>query len=373
MSKNQSIKIHNKSDKPDNIVIRQNHLIEKCLHIEKQLPSFMEDFFIYLKNNIVLSSRLAYLNDILFFCNYLVNETDLTSVNTVSDITAVDFNNISARHINRFIGDYCSRYTVKDNDSIKIMENNNRTLGRKKSSLSVLFKFLYRDEIIKNNITDGLNPIRLPKPQPDAIKRLEIDEVAIMLDIVSTGEQLTEGEKKYWQKTKLRDKAILILFVTYGLRLNELEQLNISSFNFNRGEFKIYRKRSKEVEMPINKTCEIVIKDYIENERTSSSKLDDEHKDALFLSLQNRRMTARAIRNLVKKYTSIVLGTSRDKGYSPHKLRATAATSLIQQGFSIYDVQNLLDHDNVTTTQLYAAHRKDVKREIVKNFEWIDE
>ena len=84
-------------------------------------------------------------------------------------------------------------------------------------------------------------------------------------------------------------------------------------------------------------------------------------------------MTARAIRNLVKKYTSIVLGTTREKGYSPHKLRATAATSLIQQGFSIYDVQNLLDHDNVTTTQLYAAHRKDAKREIVKNFEWIDE
>lgn len=373
MSKRPSISIHNKSDKPDNIVIKQNYLIERCLEIERQLPDFMEDFFIYLKNGVALSSRLAYLNDILFFCRYLINETNLTTTSTIYNITVTDFNKITAKHINRFIGDYCSRYTIKDNDSIKIMENNNRTLGRKKSSLSVLFKFLYRDEIIKNNITDGFNPIRLPKPQPDAIKRLEIDEVAIMLDIVSTGEHLSEGEKKYWKKTKLRDKAILVLFITYGLRLSELEQLNISSFNFNRGEFRIYRKRGKEVVMPTNKTCEIVIKDYIENERTISRMLDDEYKDALFLSLQNRRMTARAIRNLVKKYTSIVLGTTRENGYSPHKLRATAATSLIQQGFSIYDVQNLLDHDNVTTTQLYAAHRKDVKREIVKNFEWIDE
>lgn len=64
--------------------------------------------------------------------------------------------------------------------------------------------------------------------------------------------------------------------------------------------------------------------------------------------------------------------TTRDKGYSPHKLRATAATSLIQNGFTIYDVQNLLDHDNVTTTQLYAAHKKHVKRDIVKNFEWLE-
>lgn len=373
MSKRPSISIHNKSDKPDNIVIKQNYLIERCLEIERQLPDFMKDFFIYLKSGVALSSRLAYLNDILFFCKYLINETNLTTTSTIYNITVTDFNKITAKHINRFIGDYCSRYTIKDNDSIKVMENNNRTLGRKKSSLSVLFKFLYRDEIIKNNITDGFNPIHLPKPQPDAIKRLEIDEVAIMLDIVSTGEHLSEGEKKYWKKTKLRDKAILVLFITYGLRLSELEQLNISSFNFNRGEFRIYRKRGKEVVMPTNKTCEIVIKDYIENERAISSMLDDEYKDALFLSLQNRRMTARAIRNLVKKYTSIVLGTTRENGYSPHKLRATAATSLIQQGFSIYDVQNLLDHDNVTTTQLYAAHRKDVKREIVKNFEWIDE
>ena len=67
------------------------------------------------------------------------------------------------------------------------------------------------------------------------------------------------------------------------------------------------------------------------------------------------------------------MNTSRDKGYSPHKLRATAATSLIQSGFSIYDVKALLDHDNVTTTQLYAAHKKNIKRDIVNNFEWLDE
>ena len=67
------------------------------------------------------------------------------------------------------------------------------------------------------------------------------------------------------------------------------------------------------------------------------------------------------------------MNTSRTNGYSPHKLRATAATSLIQSGFSIYDVKTLLDHDNVTTTQLYAAHKKNIKRDIINNFEWIDE
>lgn len=373
MSNQKNIKIHNKSDKPDNIVIRDNNIIERCITVENNLPKFMRDYFIYLKGSVSVSTRLAYLEDIQFFTSYLIEMQELTNAKDIRDITLDEFNNIKARDVNMFLGDYCSRYYKQIKNNILIFENNNRALARKKSSLSTLFKFLYRNDQLENNITDGFNPIKLPKPQPDAIKRLEIDEVAKMLESVENGHGLTDKEKVYWRKTKLRDKAILALFVTYGLRLNELRELNISSFNFSRGEFMIYRKRGKEVLMPINHTCELVIKDYIYNERTQIEFLDDENKDALFLSLQNKRMNPKAIRQLVKKYTSISMETSRDKGYSPHKLRATAATSLIQNGFSIYDVQNLLDHDNVTTTQLYAAHKKHVKRDIVNNFEWLDE
>ncbi|WFD12040.1 tyrosine-type recombinase/integrase [Tepidibacter hydrothermalis] len=368
-----NLKIHNKSDKPDNIVLKENSIIENCINVEKQLPKYMKDFFVYLKSAVVSSTRLAYLEDILFFCKYLVNESDLTTSTSCTDISIDEFNNIKARDINLFLGDYCSRYYKKTNKNTQVFENNNRSLARKKSSLSSLFKFLYRNEQINQNITDGFNPIKLPKPQPDAIKRLEIDEVAKMIDAVESGQGLTEKEKIYWKKTKLRDKAILILFITYGLRLSELRELNISSFNFTRGEFKIYRKRGKEALMPLNKTCESVVLDYIKSERTNSDYLEVQYKDALFLSLQNKRMTLKAIRELVIKYTSIAMGIPRGSGYSPHKLRATSATSLIQYGFSIYDVQNLLDHDNVTTTQLYAAHKKNVKREIVKNFEWLED
>ncbi|CEN86907.1 tyrosine-type recombinase/integrase [Paraclostridium sordellii] len=373
MSERKIIKIHNKSDKPDNIVIRDNKVIEKCIQIEHSLPKFMKDYCIYLKGSVSVTTRLAYLEDIKFFCSYLVETKEVTIVDQIKDISLDDFNQIKARDVNLFLGDYCTRYYKQTEKNTLIYENNNRALARKKSSLSTLFKFLFRNGQIENNITDGFNPIKLPKPQPDAIKRLEIDEVAKMLDSVETGEGLTEKEKVYWRKTKLRDKAILALFVTYGLRLNELRELNISSFNFSRGEFKIYRKRGKEVLMPINKTCELVIRDYILNERPKSEMLNEDVEDALFLSLQHKRMDPKSIRQLVKKYTSISMQTSRDNGYSPHKLRATAATSLIQNGFSIYDVQNLLDHDNVTTTQLYAAHKKNVKRDIVNNFEWIDD
>lgn len=368
-----STKIHNKSSKPDNIVARDNEIIDECEAIESALPKFMRDYFIFLKGSVAVTTRRAYLQDILFFCNYMI-ETDLyTNAEKASDITIDEFKEITSRDVNLFIGDYCNRYYKKINDGRVLFENNNRSLSRKKSSLSTLFKFMFRNEQLSSDITGGFNPIKLQKTQPDAIKRLEIDEVAMMLDTVQNGTGLTDKEKDYWLKTRLRDKAILVLFVTYGLRLSELRELNISSFNFSRGVFVIYRKRGKEVQMPINDACERVVLDYIENERAKSQELDSENEDALFLSLQKKRMTTRSIRDLVKKYTSIAMGTSRNHGYSPHKLRATAATSMIETGFSIYDVQNLLDHDNVTTTQLYSAHRKNSKREIVKNFDWLDE
>ena len=364
MARKKNIKIHNKSDKPDNIVLKEQEIIFRCEDIENQLPRFLRGYFIYLKGNVLPMTRLAYLGDVLFFFEYLVNETDLTSADNPKDVTLSELNNIKAVDVNIFI-DYCRRYTKEKENGIYIYENNNKTLARKKSSVSVMFKQLYRDELLDKNITDGFDPIRVPKAQEREIKALQDNEVMVMLDAVSTGNGLTKKEHQYWEKTKKRDKAILILFVTYGLRLSELQQLNVSSFNFTRGEFKIYRKRDKESVMPLNKSVTAAVEDYILNERKEIVDIVD--KDALFLSLQGTRMSSRP---LVKKYTSIGMQTSRSGGYSPHKLRATAATSLIGRGNSIFDVQALMDHEQVTTTQLYAAHKANVKRDLVNNMEW---
>lgn len=369
MAQIKQIKIHNKSDKPDNILEKESEIMEECLAIEASLPRFLSGFFAYLRGNVLPMTRLAYLRDIRFFCHYLIQETDITRAEEPSDISLEEFNRLKGTDINLFL-DYCRRYKVETEKNIYIYENNKRSLARKKSSLSVLFKFLYRDELMEKNITDGFDPIRVPKPGEKEIKALQDDEVMVMLDSVESGEGLTEKERQFWEKTKKRDKAILILFLTYGLRLSELQQLNVSSFNFSRDEFIIYRKRGKESTMPLNRSARKVLDEYLYQERPSSDSLAESEKDALFLSLQGKRMTERQIRELVKKYTSIGLQTSRKSGYSPHKLRATAATSLIGRGNSIFDVQALLDHEQVTTTQLYAAHKKNVKRDLVKDMEW---
>ena len=348
--------ISNKSNKPDNIVMHEAEIYSKCEEFEALMPRFMRSFFIYLRGNVLPMTRLAYLRDINFFFEYLINQTDLTSAEKVADIKASELAELKAMDINLFI-DYCRHYSIFDEESgnTYVYENSNKTLARKKSSLSVMFKQLYRDEILPKNITDGFDPIRVQKAGEKEIKALQDDEVMLMLDAVTNGTGLTKQEYNFWKKTKKRDKAILMLFITYGLRLSELWQLNIDSFNFNRGEFIIYRKRGKESTMPLNKS----VSECLQN--------------ALFLSLQGKRMTERQLRQLVKKYTSIALHTSRDGGYSPHKLRATTATSLIGRGNSIYDVAALLDHEQVTTTQLYAQHKKNVKRNLVNEMEWEEE
>ena len=363
------IHIHNKSERPDNIVLKEALIEEACGEIERLLPSFLRGFFIYLKGNVLPLSRLAYLRDIRFFFQYLVDETDLTEAAAPRDVGLEDVRRVRAVDVNIFL-DYCRRYRVEKETAIYIYQNGNKSLARKRSSVSVLFKQLYRDELVEKNITDGFDPIRLPRAGDKEIKALRDDEVMVMLDAVRSGDCLSAREKRYWEKTQRRDYAMLLVFVTYGLRLSELQQLNVSSFHFGRGEFKIYRKRGKEAIMPLNPSVTKAVRAYLDGERLSEDRVMADSRDALFLSLQGTRLTDRQIRQIVKKYTSIALGTGREQGYSPHKLRATTATSLIERGNSIFDVQELLNHDNVTTTQLYAAHRKNAKRELIRDIDW---
>ena len=165
-------------------------------------------------------TRLAYLHDVTFFMNYLIDETDLTKADKAKEISIYELQKVKAVDVNIFL-DYCRSYRKEDGNTVYYYENNNKSLARKKSSISVLFKQLYRDELVEKNITDGFDPIRVPKPQEKEIKALQDDEVMIMLDAVSNGTGLTKKEQEYWEKTKLRDKAILIIFLTYGLRLSE--------------------------------------------------------------------------------------------------------------------------------------------------------
>ena len=105
------IRIHNKSDRPDNVIKKENDMYFECEKLEDGLPRFLRGFFSYLKGNVLPATRLAYLHDIMFFFKYLIEETDLTQAKTRDKINLSDLEEVQAVDVNLFL-DYCRRYKV---------------------------------------------------------------------------------------------------------------------------------------------------------------------------------------------------------------------------------------------------------------------
>lgn len=354
---------------PKNIKEEEERIRMRCKAIEDELPNCLESYFIYIRS---LSSRtrLAYLGDIKHFMNYMVN-MNLYGVRSLKEIDFAIIDKITGRDINKYL-DYCREYTKQDPQSGKsvIVVNEEVSVARKKASLFSLFKYLYQDDLKTDNITGKVNPIKTKRMNNKVIKTLEEDQVMNLLDAVQNGNGLTKKEKEYWNKTKQRDYAILMLFLSCALRITELIQLNLATVDFHEETIFLRRKGGKETKMPLNLATLKAIQEYIDGERKTIKKADEDAEDALFISLKGHRMSQRQVREMVKKYTAIVMRCSKKDGYSPHKLRATAATTLIAHGNDIYSVQEYLDHKNVTTTQLYAKHKQETARRLSQDLSW---
>ena len=230
---------------------------------------------------------------------------------------------------------------------------------RKISSLKSFYNYFYRNEKLKNN-PSAL--VQMPKIHEKEIIRLDVDEVALLLDQVEQGEKLTEKQKTFHNKTKVRDLAILTLLLGTGIRVSECVGLDIGDVDFRNGGIHIHRKGGKEVTVYFGVEVENALQDYLD-ERFGTDALPG-HEQALFLSLQKKRITARSIENLVKKYARIVTPL---KKITPHKLRSTYGTSLYRETGDIYLVADVLGHSDVNTTKKHYAALEDERRRSARN------
>ena len=194
--------------------------------------------------------------------------------------------------------------------------------------------------------------VKMPKLHDKEITRLDPDEVAILLDIVETGEKLTKKQLQYHQKNKIRDVALLTLMLGTGIRVSECVGIDIQDIDFKNNGIKVRRKGGYEAVI------------YFGEEQRSNMVPAQGHEDALFLSMQNKRITVRAVENLVKKYASMVTSL---KKITPHKLRSTYGTTLYRETGDIYLVADVLGHKDVNTTRKhYAALEENRRRQAAK-------
>lgn len=212
-----------------------------------------------------------------------------------------------------------------------------RTVARKLSSLRSFFKAALSNGILEINPMVKVNSPKLGRKLPSF---LYLEFVELLLE---TPDRSPQG---------IRDKALLEVLYASGMRVGELERLNCSDIDFERGQALVLGKGNKERIAPIGSYALEALEEYLRFVRPGfAAKANGFEENALFLNQKGTRMTSRGIRYLVKKY---VEKASLDSGISPHSLRHSFATHLLEQGADLRAVQELLGHSNLSTTQIYT-------------------
>lgn len=331
---------------------RQN--IVKLRAVLETLPPFCKTFFRGIEDYTSTRTRLAYAYDIRLFFEFLHERNSICAKMDIQDYPLSILDQLTRIDIEEYL-EYMKLYE-KDGKEIT---NDERGKARKLSSLRSFYHYFYQNELIEKNPA-ALVPI--PKRHEKEIIRLEPNEVAILLDQVEEGTKLTKKELEYHKKTKIRDVALLTLLLGTGIRVSECVGLDISDINFDVGGIKIRRKGGFEAVIYFGEEVEEALLDYLEQREHIIPA--EGHENALFLSLQNRRMAVRSVENLVKKYASRVTSL---KKITPHKLRSTYGTTLYQETGDIYLVADVLGHKDVNTTRKHYAALEDERRRRAAN------
>lgn len=206
------------------------------------------------------------------------------------------------------------------------------SIGRKLSALRTFFRYLVRQGVVESSPADSLATPRAEKYLP---KTLSVDDVTRLLD--HSGQQLSQAI--------VRDLAIYELLYSCGLRVGELVGLNVGSFDSAQSQLRVVGKGSKERLVPVGRAAMAALKKYLDARGEPS--LDD----PLFLNNRKGRLSARSVQRHMKKYL-LLSGLQTDS--SPHALRHSFATHLLDGGADLRAIQELLGHASLSTTQKYT-------------------
>lgn len=318
------------------------------------LPLFVGTFFRGIHDTTSSRTQIAYAFDLKNFFEYLHNNNPELQKIEIRDFPIDILEKITKIDIEEYLL-HCELYKKGD----KVLTNKERGKMRKLSSIKSMYNYFYKSELIKSNPAALVD---MPKMHEKEIIRLDPNEVAELLDSVEEGSHVTKGEQRYYNKTRLRDLALLTLLLGTGIRVSECVGLNIEDVDFDNNRIKIYRKGGYETVVYFGDEVRDAVINYLD-ERNSNIKTAD-NKGPLFLSMQNKRIGVRTVEILVKKYTS---RTNTLKKITPHKLRSTYGTNLYKESGDIYLVAEVLGHKDVNTTRKhYAAIDEEGKRRAAK-------
>ena len=326
---------------------------QRMREVLKDLPEFTKAYFRAKDSTTSPRTRLAYAYDLRTFFQYMISANPLFHCRYPSELTLSHMEQLSVQDIEEFL-EYLKYYHPND-DTDRTFINTANGIARKLSCLKSFFDYYARIGAMEKNPA-ALVPI--PKIHKKEIIQLDPDEIAILLDGIENGsDQMSAHQKKYLDKTRLRDLAITTLLLGTGIRISECVGLDINNVNFRDNSIKIIRKGGNEQLVYFNEEVQDALEDYLECQRNKMIP-EKGSENALFLSMKNNRMSVDAIEKMVVKYAKIFVP---QKKITPHKLRSTFGTQLYQETGDLYLVAETLGHSSVETSKRYAA-MKDRKR-----------
>ena len=277
-------------------------------------------------------------NEIDLFANYLLIDKKY-STNTIESYKRdlIKFNN------------YCNKKcdSINENDIkeyLKYISNESKTsVARNISSLRSYYKFLMIEKIINKNCMENIEIPKLDKKIPKALDEEDIDKLL---------------EIKLVDNYSYRNKAMIELMYATGLRVSELVNLKIHDIDLDMALVRTMGKGSKERIIPIGDYALYYISEYINNYRDSM--LKKEYNDYLFLNNHGKKMTRQGFFKILKK---VAEENGIKKDFSPHTLRHSFATHLLNHGADLRSIQELLGHSDISTTQIYTKVSNKVLRE----------
>jgi integrase/recombinase XerC len=296
----------------------------------KYFVEYIEEYlnFIRVSGNFSPNTVISYHNDLKQFLNFLFKSYKDSSVLFPEEFK-YDIKAITKRDIKSFISELLLEEKI---DIKKVKKYNTKSISRKISTLKSFFKYLKKRKFIDINPASVLIFPKRAKNLPYFISENEMT-------------RLLDGSKSI--DLSILDKAVMELFYSTGIRLTELINLKIQNVNFYNKTIKVLGKGSKERIIPYGEKANKVLKNYIEIRNICNIK----NYDNFFIGNKGNKLYPMQVQRLVNKNLS---GVTESKKKSPHVLRHTFATHMLDKGADIRAVKDMLGHESLSTTQIYT-------------------
>ena len=315
------------------------------------LPDFISTFVYSLSNNNTALTKLEYSRDIKFFLEFLCSFTPEYADKSVKDFTLEDLEKVPVLSVNQYLT--YLKGTNKDN------AHKATTIKRRRASISSMYNFFIRNEKLTRNPVSATESVKLPEKP---VIYLTNEEQNKLLEVIRSGNGLSEKAQKQHVIYEDRDIAIFILLLDTGLRISELLSSNIKDYNFDDHSVVVTRKGGDIQSVYFSDECGYYLSEYFDKQKARYS-LKNGNFPA-FTSTSGNRLTVRSVELLVKKYAYAAFPEAKAENLSPHKLRSSFAMSFYRAtDHNILLLQKKLNHKNITTTNIYAKADKDELKE----------